>query len=59
MVGLKICFEEPSDKISGDIGFRSDTCMKMSDNHEFSAAWKRNMNDTNLYQFFLCIYSEW
>lgn len=48
-VGLKICFEEPSDKMSDDFEFGLVIDMIMSVDHEFSVTWKTNMNGTNLY----------
>lgn len=49
--GLKIRFEEPSGDISDHIEFGWDIRMMMSDDHEFSVAWKTNINEKKLYQY--------
>ena len=38
--GLKISVREPSDKLFDDFEFGSDICIVMSDDFEFSLAWK-------------------
>ena len=38
--GLKISFTGPSDKMSDDFEFGSDICVMMSDDLQFSVAWK-------------------
>lgn len=53
---LTICFEEPYNKMTDAFDINcGKTCMMITDEHELCVAWKTNTNDTNLYQYNVCI----